>query len=73
MEKTITFEMTDNQVKNVEKLLDETLAVLRRMEIESPEREKRIAQSNAETQQIKKEIREQLAILTERNRRLNAV
>jgi len=73
MEKTITFEMTDNQVKNVEKLLDETLAVLRRMEIESPEREKRIAQSNAETQQIKKEIREQLAILTERSRRLNAV
>ena len=73
MEKTITFEMTDNQVKNVEKLLDETLAVLRRMEKESPEREKRIAQSNAETQQIKKEIREQLAILTERSRRLDAV
>ncbi len=73
MEKTITFEMTDNQVKNVEKLLDETLAVLRRMEIESPEREKRIAQSNAETEQIKKEIREQLGILTERSRRLNAV
>ena len=73
MEKTITFEMTNNQVKNVEKILDKTLMVLRRMEEESPEREKRIAQSKAETQVIKKEIREQLAILAKRNKRLDAV
>lgn len=72
MEKTVTFEMTNNQVKNVEKILDKTLTVLRRMEKESPEREKRIAQSKAETQAIKKEIREQLAILAERNKRLDA-
>jgi len=72
MEKTITFEMTNNQVKNVEKILDKTLTVLRRMEEESPEREKRIAQSKAETQVIKKEIRKQMAILAERNKRLDA-
>ena len=72
MEKTITFEMTNNQVKDVEKILDKTLTVLRRMEEESPEREKRIAQSKAETQAVKKEIREQLAILAERNKRLDA-
>ena len=72
MEKIVTFEMTNNQVKNVEKILDKTLMVLRRMEEESPEREKRIAQSKAETQVIKKEIRKQMAILAERNKRLDA-
>jgi len=72
MAKTITFEMTNNQVKNVEKILDKTLTVLRRIEEESPEREKRIAQSKAETQVIKKEIRKQMAILAERNKRLDA-
>ena len=72
MANTITFEMTNNQVKDVEKILDKTLTVLRRMEEEGPEREKRIAQSKAETQAIKKEIREQLAILAERNKRLDA-
>ncbi len=72
MANTITFEMTNNQLKNVEKIIDKTLTVLRRMEEESPEREKRIAQSKAETQVIKKEIREQLAILTKRNKRLDA-
>lgn len=73
MANTITFEITENQVKNVEKLLDETLMVLRRMEEESPEREKRIAQSREETQSIKKEIWEQLAILNERTGRLGAI
>jgi len=72
MANTITFEITNNQVKNVEKIIDKTLTVLRRMEEESPEREKRIAQSKAETQAIKKEIRKQLAILAERNKRLDA-
>jgi DNA-binding transcriptional regulator GbsR (MarR family) len=72
MANTITFEITNNQVKNVEKIIDKTLTVLRRMEEESPEREKRIAQSKAETQAIKKEIRKQLAILDERNKRLDA-
>ncbi|CAN5833810.1 hypothetical protein BH24ACI1_BH24ACI1_20780 [soil metagenome] len=72
MANTTTFEITNNQVKNVEKIIDKTLTVLRRMEEESPEREKRIAQSKAETQAIKKEIRKQLAILDERNKRLDA-
>ena len=70
MANTISFEMTENQAKNVEKLLDETLTVLRRIEEESPEREKRIAQSRKETQTIKKEIWEQMTILSERTGRL---
>ena len=70
MANTISFEMTENQAKNVEKLLDETLTVLRRIEEESPEREKRIAQSRKETQTIKKEIWGQMTILSERTGRL---
>lgn len=66
MANTVTFEMTENQAKNVEKLLDDTLTVLRRMEEESPEREKRIAHSKSETQTLKKEIWEQMAILNKR-------
>ena len=71
MENTITFEITPNQAKNVEKLLDDTLDVLRRMEEESPEREKRIAQSRNETQTLKKEIGEQMAILSKRIKNQN--
>lgn len=71
MENTITFEITPNQAKNVEKLLDDTLDVLRRMEEESPEREKRIAQSRNETQTLKKEIGEQMAILNKRIKNQN--
>jgi hypothetical protein len=73
MEKTITFEMSEKEAKNFEKLIDETLNVLRRLEKESPEREARIAQSQSDVQTIKKEIREQLAILAERTNRLEAV
>lgn len=73
MEKTITFKMSENEQKRFENLLDETLKVLRRMEKESPEREARIAKSQIETDEIKKDIQKQLAILTERNKRLSAV
>jgi len=73
MANTITFEMTENEQKKIEKLLDETLKVLRRMEEEGPEREARIAQSQTETDEIKKDIRKQLAILTERTERLSVV
>ncbi len=73
MANTITFEMTENQAKSVEKLLDDTLTVLRRIEEESPEREKRISQSKAETQTIKKEIWEQMAILNKRIERPAAI
>lgn len=38
MEKTITFKITESQAKKFEKLLDDTLEILRRMEKESPER-----------------------------------
>lgn len=73
MEKTITFEMSENEQKKIENLLDETLKVLRRMEKESPAREARIAKSQAETNEIKKDIRKQLAILAKHNERLSVV
>lgn len=71
MEKTIIFEMPEKQARKFEKILDANLEILKRIEEESPEREKRIAQSRAETQAIKKEIRRQLAILSERDCRLD--
>ncbi len=73
MEKTITFEMPENEAKNFEKLLDETIKVLRRMEKESPEREARITRMQNETGEIKRDIQEQMAILKKRNNRLEAV
>ena len=73
MANTITFEISKNKAKSFEKLLDETLKVLRRMEKESPKREARIAQSQVETQKLKEDIREQLAILNERNKRLDTI
>ena len=73
MEKTIAFELSKKDVKSFEKLLDKTLTVMRRLEKESPEREARIAQSQSDVQKIKKEIREQLTILTERTHHLEAV
>ena len=73
MEKTITFEMTESQAQKFEKLLDETLKVLRRIEKESPAREARIAKSQAETVEIKKDIKKQLAILAKHNERLSVV
>lgn len=41
MEKTITFEMTESQAEKFEKLLDDTLEILNRMEKKAPEREAR--------------------------------
>lgn len=48
MEKTITFEMTESQAKKFEKLLDDTLEVLNRMEKESPERNARFDRTHEE-------------------------
>ncbi len=73
MEKTITFEMSENEQKKIENLLDETLKVLRRIEKESPAREARIAKSQAETAEIKKDIKKQLATLAKHNERLSVV
>lgn len=72
MQETVTFEMSKKEAKSFEKLIDETLKVLRRIEKESPEREARIAKSQSDVREIKKEIREQLAILSERTHRLDA-
>ena len=41
MANTVTFEFTENQARSFEKTLDATLAILNRMEKESPEREAR--------------------------------
>ncbi len=73
MANTITFEMPEGKVKSFEKVLDETLKVLRRMERESPKREARIAQTQTETQKIKKDIQEQLTILNEKSKRLDTI
>ena len=73
MEKTITFKVSESEQKKLENLLDETLKVLRRMEKESPEREARIAQSQTDTEKIKKDIQKQLVILNEREKRISAV
>ena len=67
MANTITFEMTENQAKNLENIIDKTLNALMRLEKESPIREAHIAKSQAETREIKTEIKAQLAILKSRN------
>lgn len=72
MANTFTFEMTENQAKSVEKLLDDYIAGFT-PNGESSEREKRISQSKAETRTIKKEIWEQLAILNKRIERPAAI
>lgn len=48
MEKTITFEMTESQAEKFEKLLDDTLEILGRMEKESPERNARFDKHHEE-------------------------
>ncbi len=51
MEKTITFEITESQAQKFEKLLDDTLEILNRMEKESPERAVRIEKYQEEFEQ----------------------
>ncbi len=48
MEKTITFEITESQAQKFEKLLDDTLEILNRMEKESPERDVRFDKTHDE-------------------------
>jgi len=48
MEKTITFEITESQAEKFEKLLDNTLEILNRMEKESPERNARFDKTHEE-------------------------
>ncbi len=51
MEKTITFEITESQAQKIEKLLDDTLEILNRMEKESPERDARFDKRHEEIMQ----------------------
>ncbi len=68
MEKTITFEITESQAQKFEKMLDDTLEILNRMEKESPEREARFreyqedfAKSLAETKKIMEQTSQRMA------------
>lgn len=56
MANTITFEMTETQAQKFEKMLDDTLEILNRMEKESPERDARFDRMYEETQQKFTEI-----------------
>lgn len=42
MEKTINLEITESQLKQFESLLDKTLGILNRWEVESPERDRNL-------------------------------
>lgn len=48
MANTITFEMTETQAQKFEKMLDDTLEILNRMEKESPERDARFDKHHEE-------------------------
>ena len=68
MANTITFEMTETQAQKFEKLLDDTLEILNRMEKESPERDARfdkhheeIVRKIAESERIMKRVSERMA------------
>ena len=56
MANTVTFEMTENQAQKFEKMLDDTLEILNRMEKESPERDARFDRMYEETQKKFTEI-----------------
>ena len=56
MANTITFEMTERQAQKFEKMLDDTLEILNRMEKESPERDARFDKMSEETQKKFAEI-----------------
>lgn len=56
MANTITFEMTETQAQKFEKLLDDTLEILNRMEKEGPERDMRFDKMHEETQRKLTEI-----------------
>lgn len=66
MANTVTFEIEESKVKKLENIIDKTLQVFVRLEEESPIREAHIAKSQQETEKIKLEIKEQLAILKSR-------
>lgn len=67
MEKIITFEMTDNQAKNFENLLDEFNRTMKRMNEKGNSSEQQMTGIKAESQLLLKQIREE----TERIKQLN--
>lgn len=68
MEKTITFEITESQAQKFEKLLDDTLEILNRMEKESPERDARFDKRHEE---FMKNIAETQKKMDQTSRRLD--
>ena len=69
MAKAITFELSENQAKDFERLIDEFNETLKRLEENEPEREKRITEIQAETRLLLSQAREDLAAIKQINSR----
>lgn len=67
MAKTITIEMTETEAQKLESLIDKTLAALRKIEEESPQRDARLEQKLARTSKIMDEIESRLKEIAELN------
>ncbi len=69
MAKAITFELSENQAKDFERLIDEFNETLKRLEENEPEREKRITEIQAETRLLLSQAKEDLAAIKQINAR----
>jgi molecular chaperone DnaK (HSP70) len=69
MAKAITFELSEDQAKDFERLIDEFNETLKRLEENEPEREKRMTQLQAETRLLLSQAREDLAAIKQINSR----
>ena len=69
MAKAITFELSENQAKDFERLIDEFNETLKRLEENEPEREKRMTELQAETRLLLSQAKEDLAAIKQINAR----
>ncbi len=69
MAKAITFELSENQAKDFERLIDEFNETLKRLEENEPEREKRMTEIQAETRLLLSQAKEDLAAIKQINAR----
>lgn len=69
MAKPITFELSEDQAKDFERLIDEFNETLKRLEESEPEREKRMTEMQAETRLLLSQAREDLAAIKQINSR----
>ena len=66
MANTITFEMTETQAQKFEKILDDTLEILNRMEKETPERNARFDKHHEEFQRTMADTEKMMERLSQR-------